>query len=548
VYADDPHGSLSNGGEKIYLEQPGNAAPGMPTPYLLIDAVNYDDDPPWTTLADGGGPSLSRFSPTAYGNDVGNWGAGASGGTPGRLNVTLDTSPPAAPENLTGRIVSVTQVRLRWDEAVDPQSGVQHYNVYRNNLLVGAAPLGVFTDTVSFAATAFSYEVSSVNGDGFESPRTPILSIGGQTVSFQQGVGGYSGADDATIRQAAASTAFGSESPLEVDGEDGGVDKSVLLRWADVTLPAGSLLVGAAIAVNVVDPTSSTYGAYPVLRDWVESTVTWNAPWETAGALGPGDRGSTSVTTFTGGTGSQTFNLNAAGIALVEGWIAGTTPNHGVIVADAASTDGFDFDSSESSIGTGPKLILVYIAQPTPQAPGDVNEDGGIDAADIDDLFAALAAGSDDVVFDIDGSGSVDPADIDWLVTNVLGTRRGDTNLDGRVDRYDLAVLAMNYGRRSGGRWSTADFNGDGRIDLTDIGLLQNHFGFVSPSPGPSPEFNSPQILRSARRAALADRAIAVDDDSLEATNGEWTVEEKPPLRARRSATVARRLGRESIG
>ncbi|MEX0641990.1 MAG: lamin tail domain-containing protein, partial [Pirellulales bacterium] len=124
IYTDQQHGSLSNGGEKIFLDRPGSPNSGLPeTPYILIDAVKYDDESPWTTLADGGGPSLSRFSPTAYGNDVINWGAGANGGTPGTLNVTLDTSPPTVPQNLSGRIVSSTQVRLRWDTAADAQSG-----------------------------------------------------------------------------------------------------------------------------------------------------------------------------------------------------------------------------------------------------------------------------------------------------------------------------------------------------------------------------------------------------------------------------------------
>ena len=215
IYTDEDHGSLSNGGEKIYLDQPGDPNSGLPeTPYLLIDAVNYDDDPPWTALADGGGPSLSRFSPTAYGNDVINWGAGANGGTPGRLNVTLDTSPPSVPQNVAGRIVSTNQVRLRWNAAADAQSGIDHYNIYRNNILIGSAPVGVFTDSVTFSPASFSYQVAAVNGDGFESARSPAIAVGGTTTSFQEGVAGYSGAADATIRQATPTTPVGTTEAL----------------------------------------------------------------------------------------------------------------------------------------------------------------------------------------------------------------------------------------------------------------------------------------------------------------------------------------------
>jgi hypothetical protein len=541
VYFDQPHGSLSNGGEKLYLERPGTASLGLPnSAYILIDAVNYDDDPPWTALADGGGPSLSRFSSTEYGNDVANWGAGANGGTPGRLNVTLDTSPPSVPVDLVGRIVSITQVRLRWGEADDPQSGVSHYNVYRNNVLVGSAPLGVFTDTVTFGPAAFSYQVAAVNGDGFEGSRTPVLSIGGQSVSFQHGVGGYSGAADATIRQGAATTTFGTtEAFLEIDGDDGGgVDKSVLLKWNDLSLPAGSLLLGASITVNVTDPTGNAYGVFPLLRDWNESSVTWNAPWMTAGALGAGERGATSVATFTGGVGSQTFQLNAAGVALVQGWVAGTNTNRGVIVADSAATDGMDFDAREATVAANrPKLTLVYIASPTPFAAGDVNEDGLLDSTDIDDLFAALAAGSGDAVFDVDGNASVNRADVDWLVRNIFDTEYGDTNLDRRIDRRDFAALALNFGRQSGARWSQGDFTGDGRIDLVDMGRLQQQLGFVAPSPAASPPADTSVVRRRATRATLVDRVLEMAPDS-EAFHSAF---DSQHLRARRSTTLMRK-------
>jgi hypothetical protein len=557
IYTDEDHGSLSNGGEKIYLDQPGDPNSGLPeTPYLLIDAVNYDDDPPWTTLADGGGPSLSRFSPSAYGNDVINWGAGSNGGTPGTLNVTLDTTPPSIPQNISGRIISSGQVRLRWSAASDAQSGVDRYNIYRDNILIGSAPVEVFTDNVTFAPTPFSYQVAAVNGDGFESARAAAVAIGGTITSFQQGVAGYSGAADATIRQATPTTATGAtETFLEVDGDDGaGVDKSILLRWSNLSLPAGRLLVGASITINVTDPTAGAYGVYPVLRDWVESQVTWNeaaagASWGTAGALGPADRGATSIASASGGTGSQTINLNATGVSLVQGWLAGIGANRGLVIADPNTTDGFDFDARETGAATNrPKLTLVHIASPTPVTPGDINEDGVVSAADIDELFAAVSAGSSDVVFDVDGNAAVNLADVDRLVHEIMDAEYGDANLDGVIDRRDLAQLAANLGRETDGAWSQGDFDGNRAIDLADLARLQSHFGFTAFSPAVSPASVVARVSRSISRELVVDRILAegeAAEDTVELTRSQHADNERPILRASRAVQAARRLARE---
>jgi hypothetical protein len=53
----------------------------------------------------------------------------------------------------------------------------------------------------------------------------------------------------------------------------------------------------------------------------------------------------------------------------------------------------------------------------------------------------------------------------------------GDANNDGLVDVGDLGILAANYGRTSGGTWTTGDFNGDGAVDVGDLGILAAHYG-----------------------------------------------------------------------
>jgi hypothetical protein len=59
----------------------------------------------------------------------------------------------------------------------------------------------------------------------------------------------------------------------------------------------------------------------------------------------------------------------------------------------------------------------------------------------------------------------------------------GDTNLDGLVNRRDLAILAANFGRMTGAQWSHGDFDDDRRVSLSDLGILQSHWTGPAGSP-----------------------------------------------------------------
>jgi hypothetical protein len=71
-------GQLSNDGERLELSKPGDEVEGIRY-YIRVDRVNYDDEYPWPTDADGLGQSLHQKTPTMednnYSNDVINWQA-----------------------------------------------------------------------------------------------------------------------------------------------------------------------------------------------------------------------------------------------------------------------------------------------------------------------------------------------------------------------------------------------------------------------------------------------------------------------------------------
>ncbi len=111
---------------------------------------------------------------------------------------------------------------------------------------------------------------------------------------------------------------------------------------------------------------------------------------------------------------------------------------------------------------------------PTPGwAIGDIDRDGDIDAADIDDLHTALNQNSPDR--DLNSDALVDSADSALLVIRILQTFFGDASLDRQVSIGDLTLLAENFGGPGG--WASGDFTGDGQISIGDLTLLAENFG-----------------------------------------------------------------------
>jgi hypothetical protein len=88
-------GVLQDSGERLKLQRPD-----LPDTngfgYITVDEVRYNDKAPWPPAADGSGPSLQRRSATAYGNDPGNWEAGAP--TPGQPGATTDFDQDGLPD------------------------------------------------------------------------------------------------------------------------------------------------------------------------------------------------------------------------------------------------------------------------------------------------------------------------------------------------------------------------------------------------------------------------------------------------------------------
>lgn len=91
------------------------------------------------------------------------------------FKVLLDTNAPTVPTNLQGEALGAKSVRLTWDAASDPQSGILHYCHYRDDVLIATNTSLAYTNTGLLPGISYSFKVSAVNGEGLESePSTPV--------------------------------------------------------------------------------------------------------------------------------------------------------------------------------------------------------------------------------------------------------------------------------------------------------------------------------------------------------------------------------------
>ncbi|MEZ6116330.1 MAG: hypothetical protein R3C28_07125 [Pirellulaceae bacterium] len=139
----------------------------------------------------------------------------------------------------------------------------------------------------------------------------------------------------------------------------------------------------------------------------------------------------------------------------------------------AAMTTDVDGDSDADIViidHAGPLIVTLRS-----QLTGDIDDNSVIDNMDIALVFAAIAAGEQDSLFDLNRDGDVDRRDADFLLITLLKTSAGDANLDGTFSSADL-VLAFQAGLYEQADvvtagWAEGDWNGDGLFDSSDLVL-----------------------------------------------------------------------------
>src|SRR5687767_10782115 len=108
-----------------------------------------------------------------------------------------------------------------------------------------------------------------------------LLSLRATTVNFQEGVNGYTGTHDTTVRFATPDRVDGALVNLSVDGSDGGGANHGLMRFTNLfglgpnQIPPGSVIVSVKLTLTLFDP-GDPADIHRMLQPWDESVVTWN--------------------------------------------------------------------------------------------------------------------------------------------------------------------------------------------------------------------------------------------------------------------------------
>ena len=164
--------NLDNAGEELILKDAAQQ--------VLLDFTYKNGWYPTTDGDDSKGASLNIVNPLA---PLSTWDTKSGwrpsleyGGSPGRVNHLADLTPPSVPQNLRATVTG-TRVDLQWDPAVDAESGVTLYRVYRDGTLLGSSTTPTLSDSAVELTMDYVYRVMAVNGQGGESAQSDPLPV-----------------------------------------------------------------------------------------------------------------------------------------------------------------------------------------------------------------------------------------------------------------------------------------------------------------------------------------------------------------------------------
>jgi hypothetical protein len=188
------------------------------------------------------------------------------------------------------------------------------------------------------------------------------------TVTFQQDVGGYTGAVDTFIASASPSADNSAATTLTVDGSP---LQHVLIRFDDIfgngagQVPPGATILSATLTVNVTNVSANPAAFHRMLQSWTD-TSTWNLLVGGVQPDGSEALATPDLSTSSSVTGAHSVTVTAS----VAAWSAGAT-NLGWALLPGG-TDGWGFESSEAATSANrPKLTVTFTTDHAPDPPAN---------------------------------------------------------------------------------------------------------------------------------------------------------------------------------
>ncbi|CAM3034801.1 DNRLRE domain-containing protein [Vibrio neptunius] len=292
---------------------------------------------------------------------------------------------------------------------------------------------------------------------------------------------------DVFVAQSQPDTNFdGHQDGLLADASDSAYGRTMSLMAFDISsIPTCVDIAGVKLELQVTNKSYGAYGVHIAEEAWTDSSATWNS-------VGGEQIAARTLTQFTPSSTGK-FDVDLTDSHLLDLWAH--DGNFGIVVASSGTTDGLDFNSSET--GTPPALVVSYHERKDCEAP--VNS---LSLPTSDDTFIASSKSSENFNNHSDGL-LADLLDSKYGKTNTL--MKFDVSVLPEVAEIDSVVLALHVTNASTGdfelyrvsqswneqtaTWQSVYDNGGSsdylttfspkekgvyRIDLTHSGLLQS--------------------------------------------------------------------------
>ncbi|NQU23179.1 MAG: tandem-95 repeat protein [Candidatus Nealsonbacteria bacterium] len=330
--------------------------------------------------------------------------------------INLSKGPDVTPPTLDSVLAtSQTTVEVVFSEPVELGSAqnIENYSidpVVTISLAILQADTETVVLTVSPLALNVTYtltvnNVEDVAGNPIDYTHQTFEYDAQQTLSFQQGAGGYIGTVDTMLREAVPSIKYDASSPIGVDDENPAPSEDqVLMRFDGIIgdgasqIPLGSTINSATLTVQVTNP-GSGLSVHRMLQSW-DDFNTWN---DLGGGVQADDSEAVLLADIVVGVGDGEENiptgpLNLNVTAGLQAWADGAIRMGWAMLPLVGGWNGIDFYSAEGT--TPPKLVVNFVPAPNnpPVAVNDsysVAEGGTLTANDAD---GTIGDASDDGV------------------------------------------------------------------------------------------------------------------------------------------------------
>ena len=288
-----------------------------------------------------------------------------------------------APRNGYNASVNAMEVRLEGETLLAiAEDGSNHSSLNWNTYTVsfegdGSAKTLEFVSTgqaVAYGRGAQLDDIKLVAGSAAaetESTSGPNSAGNPKTLTFQQGLNGYTGTVDTLIAGSNPHYNYGNAPVINVVGNYGGYPVQSLIRFDDIfggqdgQIGLDSAINSAVLELDVSDPGNSLW-VYDMLLNWSD-----NLTWSSAGygVQGNGQEAANTATAIISSVSTGVLSIDVT--SSLQAWQANPNTNHGWVLVSTGSNK-IDISASE---GVNAPRLVVELNQDSVSSPVDNSSD-----------------------------------------------------------------------------------------------------------------------------------------------------------------------------